>query len=288
MTKPPARGRGSVCRVSQRSFWLLLLPAGKNAEKRGTQRMQGSRGGKHIGKRTISLVLASLVVFTLLSLYQWVVGRTADVTANRLTSRHPLAASIYSPPEPARAFSVIVPRSKGELGSPVLKNSGTAILEWATNEGGAAADALMLQEVVTGVVARPLVVTGISASDVKCSAPLGGTFFAPVGAGPLPGRLSLINLDSKERRARPQLDLSGKRWAFPRQVSQAEAERFAFIATTNRGDCTFNLAFHYRDGESERTLIVDDHGKQFRVSSSSAATSIANWEISGDSVRIKP
>lgn len=242
--------------------------------------------GKHSQKRSILVLLAGAVGFTLITLYQYGVGRAADETANKLASRHALAVSSYSPPQPARALSVILPKDESELGDPSLKNSGASVLQWATRENGAAADAILLQEVVSGTVDRPLVLTGVSASHVNCQPPVKGTVILPSGAGPLPKRSALIDLDTRTHVARPQVAIGGHGWGFPLQVSQADAERFAFIVSTEKHNCTFELTFRYRDGESRRTYEVDNHGKPFHVSSSVAATSTKQWTIAGDSLQL--
>ena len=156
------------------------------------------------------------------------------------------------------------------------------------SKGGAAADALLIQELVSGKVDRPLVLTGVSAANVQCSRPLVGTEFVPTGAGPLPNRVSSINLDSTKREAAPERNLDGSTWTFPLQVSNADAERFTFIVATADGDCRFKLAVHYRDGDSARTQTFDDHGRPFRVTASSSATSQVQWMISGNSVTVAP
>lgn len=245
---------------------------------------RGPMGRKR--RRRTAVAAAAVLTATGAALVGWLVEKAADSATDMLTGDAPLHVEVSEGPSPLRAFSVLVPETGAALGEPVLRNSSDDIMAWAGERGGVAADALGFELTVYGTTDHPLILKRIRAKVLTRSAPPNGTLFRPAGAGDLPLRPVVIDLDSADPVGRPGADDEHGEWAFPLQVSAADAERFSIEASTARAAVSFEIEIEYTDAGRARTQTIDDAGRPFVVAASSAATAEAAWEIEGDEVHI--
>jgi hypothetical protein len=62
-------------------------------------------------------------------------------------------------------------------------------------------------------------------------------------------------------------------WSFPLKVSRTDIEAFTVVPTTENCYCLFVIELRYVDPDGKtRTISMNDRGKPFELTSSSAAT----------------
>lgn len=167
-------------------------------------------------------------------------------------------------------FSVVVPTDPdGTLDSLDLPFSAEALALWAENRGGAPADMLEIPLTIWGSTDRPVLITGVRATEVRCSPAPAWAWIQSYGGGEVNERAARITLDSVEPNAIGLEDAAtGEIFKFPLQVSRSELELIRIFAVADHSDCTFRLEIgSWESGEA----IWHDAGSSYRVISPSNA-----------------
>lgn len=245
----------------------------------------GPVGGAHRGRRKLWVVMACACVFAAGAFAQWVIGKGADATAERISPD--LHVSLFSDPQSFPAFDVVIPTPADSLVGQSSDNSGIAVTRWAEGMGGAAADKVTFDLEVFGNADHPVVITGISAvancKKVKSDVPR--TLVSLGQAGPFYGRVVHLDLDAKSPAAKPVPTDDFGEWSFPLQVSRADAERIVVIAETGQ-DCTFSIDVSFKSSGSKGHVGIDHDGEPFRVTSSSLVSDTVYWRIRGETAEV--
>jgi hypothetical protein len=145
---------------------------------------------------------------------------------------------------------------------------GEKFKEWARSRKAVYANRVAISFVAKSDMDEPTLVIGASVRVVERQKPLAGTHVVPTGAGPGPNRIMFSDLDQDPATVRV-----GAGWSFPLKVSRTDIEAFTVVPSTKNCYCRFVIDLRYVDPEGNtRTASMDDHGKPFELTSSSAAT----------------
>jgi hypothetical protein len=152
--------------------------------------------------------------------------------------------------------------------------------EWATAHGGVRANLMEVQVTVTGNADQPVLLTNLRVDVLQRRPPLSGTHvtYGPIGE-PVTERFLAVNLDerppaishSADERPRSDSNLQPDPIDFPYQVQRGDIEVFYLYVTTETCDCDWNAELFYSIGGEQRTVIVQDGDRPFRLTASGGA-----------------
>ncbi|QBX55572.1 hypothetical protein EXE58_08975 [Nocardioides seonyuensis] len=218
-------------------------------------------------------VVISALTFTVGALASWSIGGLATEAVKKVSDRGPLAADVTVS---GSLGGNILPLSRSELiasGAP----THMTLNEYADAVGGWAGGHTLIDLNLYGLAAYPVVIDDIKLTKVKCSPPSAGpyTFLREEGGGNLVGLEMIYEIEGSSSSVRGVPDPSHEtfaeaeeqRWDFPRQVSQAEADRFKLGVSAPDGQlCEFEVTVDYRaNGEDGHLSVEGDSGVAFRV-----------------------
>jgi hypothetical protein len=147
---------------------------------------------------------------------------------------------------------------------------------WAYQNGGLDADRTVVQVIVEGNTARPVILTGLTVDITRRVPPPKGTFVAAFGGAPFFIRHFAVDLDARPPTvtsvaAAPEV--GGKpAIEFPHTVSQAKPEALHIAAFTMKCDCSWKARLHWIYRGKSGTTVIDDNGRPFRTVSGSRST----------------
>lgn len=226
---------------------------------------------KHKGSSRAVLV-STVVAFILVALAGWAVGRFADTTVELITSEGPLAVDTDWP---GSLLGVLVPASATASVDSENRPTSETLGRWARAEGGADAGHTTIDLTIYGLEDYPIIVTGIRATDVQCMRPDEDQTLITVEGGGNFNALALkfeIDQSTESEAGVPvpsseELDTEASPWAFPRQVSRAEADHFLLDLRAEGGAiCDFNVTIDFTArGKDEHLLVTHDDGSRFVV-----------------------
>ncbi|MFJ3783207.1 hypothetical protein [Streptomyces sp. NPDC090093] len=164
--------------------------------------------------------------------------------------------------------SVVVPGlDVGAEGLPMVR---------AFPRGGIRADGSIIAVTLQGTTREELVLTGARTVIVSRRPPLQGTHLAAVCASDVPVRAFEVDLDVDGAPLvpvpDPRPDAEQKkvtRW--PYAVKEGDAEHFVISSKTMKYDTEFRIVVHWSSGGSKGEVVLDDHGKPFRYTATTAA-----------------
>lgn len=166
---------------------------------------------------------------------------------------------------------LVIPKNLSELDRPpVYDGANPAPFEaWATKHGAVTANRMWVSFIARSSMEQPTIITGARVNVLRREAPLSGTWIAPDGAGPQPVRQMYADLD-----ATPSAITKDGNWQFPLRISRTDPEAFTMVTRTQECHCYWQVELDVLlpDGEAQ-TIIVDDNGKPFELTSTSNTSS---------------
>jgi hypothetical protein len=124
---------------------------------------------------------------------------------------------------------------------------------------------------------EPVTVTGIKVTVLERGAPVEGWFVAAVtGCGAEPIRLALVDLDApipKVEYYESDASPTAERLAF--SVTRTDVELIQLKAKTRDSLVDWQAEISFSGAEGDGSVIVDDHGQPFRVSTEIGSTAYA-------------
>lgn len=202
----------------------------------------------------------------------WMFDRAADSIAMAATP----VLRIESSGPIATPWDVTIPQKPGEVEGALVR--AEAIARWAINQGGGPSNEVRIELTIGGNREQAVLVEGVRAIDVECTAAPRWTNVEATVGGEVPTRHLVIDFDSGNYEGLPQEDpYYGYGFRFPLQVSRSDLEFFSAQVRTRESDCSFRLEIHFREGGSSGSSVVDDGGVPFRVVSGDAAVSRMEW-----------
>lgn len=236
----------------------------------------GGYAGRHAVHMSRRQVVIALLLAGLLSvgtgLVGWAVGRTAEAIVGVATDDGPIAVD-----------------TRYDLDTDVLLagQQSPAVISAAMNEGyptfqqyvatshGVYTQGLGIALITYGKKLSPLIIRGIYAVNVTCSAPKEPWTLLKTSHGgpfpPLPLAIGLHDGVAKEP------GVPDKSWSFPRQVSVTDADYFFVQPTAPTGQiCSFSLEIEYTFEGRDGVKRIDSNGTAFKVADASAASRTIN------------
>ena len=137
-----------------------------------------------------AITLTAVVTFVATALGQHVIGRLADEAAAPFT---PEVGIEMTTPLNVDG-SVVVPPATTIPKDAVSQDPGL-VHRWAVNNGGGPANCLSIGLTVWGNVDRPIILSGVRATNVHCQAAPAWTYIHTWGGGDIAERRLNINLD---------------------------------------------------------------------------------------------
>ena len=171
----------------------------------------------------------------------------------------------------ATSPDLVIPKDLSELDRPpVIDGQNRAPFDaWAMKHMAVSANRMGVRFVARSSMIEPTIITGARVKVVRREAPLSGTWIAPDGAGTQPVRQMYANLDTT-----PPAITKDENWAFPLRISRTDPEIFTVVARTQNCHCYWQIELDVLlpDGEAQ-TVIVDDNGKPFELTSANNTSS---------------
>lgn len=222
-----------------------------------------------------AITLTAIVTFVATALGQYAIGRVADQALIPLTADVEVEMST-----PLNVDgSVLVPPTTTIPGGPVPQYPDL-VNRWAVNSGGGPANFAQTSLTVWGRVDRPIILSGLRATNVRCQAAPPWTYIHVWGGGDVLERRLRINLDSGDTDAIPvENAVTGKKFSFPLQVSKSDVEVFSIDIAVAKSDCTYQLELGYQQSGSVKYIPVGTG--PYRLTSSSNAARHFNWVPTG-------
>ena len=157
--------------------------------------------------------------------------------------------------------------SKGDLSamSEAEKNDIGIDFAWMRAHGGVAGSPQVVRLELRGTTEEPVTVTAIRALVVERSAPVRGWYVAAPGCGAVPVRSADINLDSPNAPVKMIDPQTGKR-ILAVSVTRTDTEQIELHAYTKKA-VAWRARLFYSDAKGDGSMIIDDAGKPFRVTS---------------------
>ncbi|MFJ7129087.1 hypothetical protein [Streptomyces sp. NPDC098101] len=142
--------------------------------------------------------------------------------------------------------------------------------------GGVQADGSVITVVLQGTTQEELVLTGARTVIVSRRPPLKGPHLAAVCASDVPVRAFEVDLDVDGAPLvpvpDPRPDAEQKRVTrWPYAIKEGDAEHFVISPKTMKYDTEFRIVVHWSSGGSKGEVVLDDHGKPFRYTATTAA-----------------
>jgi hypothetical protein len=211
------------------------------------------------------------------------------LTAAQQTTKHvfdgsaaPLVVHVAAPgtfvPDHPYAPYYVIPRSrfpagpngisKQELAASGRTDTGVA-RGWLEAHGGIAGSPQIVRLELRGTADEPVTVTAIRPLIVKRSAPVRGWYVAAPGCGAVPVRIARINLDAANSAAEMWDDSTGKK-ILALSVTRTETEQIELHADTSAA-VAWRAKVFYNGPKGDGSLIVDDAGKPFQVTTETAS-----------------
>lgn len=181
----------------------------------------------------------------------------------------------------------VVPGSLSSIGTPpdgadtphdypgAMSDSAPLRYAWAHARGGVDATESLVRVSVSGASAAATDLQQLRVRLVRCQAPMRGTLVTYSGLGSGIGvRYFMIDLDRKTPVAR-YVDKHGRikrEQPFPLRVTNTDQEVFDVSAGITRRDCRWELLLDWTAGSRHGTTVINDHGRPFRTTGDSRAT----------------
>ncbi|GGR22519.1 hypothetical protein GCM10010497_25800 [Streptomyces cinereoruber] len=164
--------------------------------------------------------------------------------------------------------SAVVPGLRvGAEGLPVVR---------AFPRDGVQADRSVITVTLQGTTQEELVLTGARTVIVSRRPPVEGTHLAAVCASEVPVRAFEVDLDidgaplvpvPDPRPKAPKKTVTG----WPYAIKEGDAEHFVISPKTMKYDTEFRIVVRWSSGGSKGEVVLDDHGKPFRYTATTAA-----------------
>lgn len=223
-----------------------------------------------------AVTLTAIITFVCTTLAAYIIGRALDAVQSGISSDIEIDSGAQHGPD----LNVMVPPLT-ELSSVAFPNDSELVTRWAVNVGGAPADYTEIILTIWGTKPRPLILSGLRASNVDCRPAPKFVHIPAFGGGDIGERLMRIDLDSGSTDAQPaENQLTGELFKFPLQVSQAEVERFRVSVTSRSSDCRFRLqvGYEHRGG----IKWIDTSRTTYRVIASTNSVETYRWAPRSD------
>ena len=171
----------------------------------------------------------------------------------------------------ATSPDLVIPKNLSELDRPpVIDGRNRAPFDaWAMKHKAVNANRMSVSFVARSSMVEPTIITGARVQVVRRETPLSGTWIAPDGAGTQPVRQMYANLDTT-----PPASTKDENWAFPLRISRPDPEAFTLVVRTQNCHCYWQIELDVLlPGGEAQTVIVDNNGKPFELTSASNTSS---------------
>jgi trypsin-like peptidase len=214
--------------------------------------------GRSFGRRSaLVLILAAVLVLGAGAGVLMLAEHHAGQPEDRPVSRSPLAAVVMIQPVPCRSGWVVpdhgqhmIPDVPGQQPAGAVLSSGGSVI---ITVQGVAGRTVVLQSMTVVVVHRAPSMAGI---------------YLPAGCQEeLVPREYKLNLDSPAPRVVPQPG----NISFPYTITNDDPEQFVITPDAASGDVEWFLYLTWTSGASEGRLVLDDSGRPFRTTATTAA-----------------
>ncbi|MEU3986030.1 hypothetical protein AB0F77_39240 [Streptomyces sp. NPDC026672] len=175
-------------------------------------------------------------------------------------------------------LSWLVPAKAATLRVP----EGVEWPKWARDNKAVRADPQMIGFHLQGTSSAEVVLSDPEVVVDKRRPPLKGTQAKVFCGGTKPYRYVEIDLDQEHPTLKPVgADADGRAIDFPYRVTLADSELFAAQAVSTRSDVDWHIEVRWSSAGEHGTLVIDDHGKPFRVTATSGRTAECAWTEGG-------
>ncbi|KOX17671.1 MULTISPECIES: hypothetical protein [unclassified Streptomyces] len=142
--------------------------------------------------------------------------------------------------------------------------------------GGVQADGSVIVAILQGTTREEIILTGARTVVVSRRPPVEGAHLAAVCASDVPVRAFEVDLDVDDSPLVPIPDPRPKApkkavTGWPYAIKEGDAEHFVISPKTMKYDTEFRIVVHWSSGGSEGKVVLDDHGKPFRYTATTAA-----------------
>jgi hypothetical protein len=233
------------------------------------------------GRKIAAAVAGAFLVSVGGAVGAWAFQAAKDSTADLLDTSAPISVRVADPGTFTAAWpggeAWVFPESVGSgpevLSSEDIAAGGRLAWGWAPSRGGVAGSPQIIRLQVRGRTDEEVSITRIAARIVRTSDPVEGWFLTSV-PGCAEGLLwtGELDLDSPPHEAQwtPSLVLEQSGMTIP-TVTRADAEEIELVVRTQTAMVEWQAEVFYSSLEGNGSVVVDDDGQPFRVTSESAS-----------------
>jgi hypothetical protein len=162
---------------------------------------------------------------------------------------------------------LVIPQPLSQISRPPGAE-GAAFGAWKAKYHAVYANTMHVTFIARGTVSEPTIIMGARVEFDRRETPLSGTHVTPDGGDQQPVRQLFTGLDQNSAK----LTTDGS-WQFPLRTSNTDPEVFTVTARTTACHCFWHVVLSVvLPDNQQKDIVVNDNGKPFEITSSSAAT----------------